>query len=115
MNGHWLILVSIVAMGVITFILRAFPLIVPRRILTSRYLKSLNVAFPISVMMLLILDSLGVELHAFVPVVITCKLMALVVVFFSYYFWRNVFVSIIIGVAALNLFLWLSQSLFNLA
>ena len=111
MSGHWLILASIVAMGVITFILRAFPLIVPKRILTSRYLKSLNVAFPISVMMLLVLDSLGINIHAFMPVEITCKLLALVVVFFSYYFWRNVFISIIIGVASLNLFLYLASLL----
>lgn len=108
MNGHLLAIASIIVMTVITFTLRAFPLIVPKRILTSRYLKSLNVAFPISVMMLLVLDSLGVDIHAFVPADIICKLLALVVVFFSYYFWRNVFMSIIVGVAALNLFLWLA-------
>lgn len=104
-----LAIASIIAMGVITFILRAFPLIVPKRVLESRYLKSLNIAFPISVMMLLILDSLNINIHALVPSEIISKLLALLVVFFCYYFWRNVFASIIIGVAALNLFLWLYQ------
>jgi len=98
---------SVLAMGAITFLLRAFPVLVPRRILESRYLKSLNIAFPISVMTLLILASLGLKLETPDSVDLGAKILSLLIVFLSYHYFKNVFASIIIGVAALNGLLYL--------
>ena len=103
-------ILSVLAMAVITFILRAFPVLVPRKLLESPYLKSLNIAFPISVMTLLVLASLNIDFSSPDMLAISAKVLALALVFVSYHFFKNVFVSIIVGVAALNGFLYLFES-----
>lgn len=102
---------SVLAMCIITFILRAFPVLVPRKVLESRYLKSLNIAFPISVMTLLILASMGINLNAPDWINLLAKAVALGLVFLSYHFIRNAFLSIIVGVASLNGLLYLFGAL----
>lgn len=102
---------SVLAMCIITFTLRAFPVLVPRKVLESRYLKSLNIAFPISVMTLLILASMGISLEAPNWISLTSKTLALGLVFLSYHFIRNAFLSIIVGVASLNGILYLFGAL----
>ena len=98
---------SVLVMGTITFFLRAFPVLVPRKILESCYLKSLNIAFPISVMTLLVLASVGLKLEAPDPIDLSAKVLSLFIVFLSYHYFKNVFLSIMLGVAALNGFLYL--------
>ncbi|MGL4667526.1 MAG: AzlD domain-containing protein, partial [Saezia sp.] len=80
---------SVLAMGAITFFLRAFPVLVPRKLLESRYLKALNIAFPISVMTLLILASLGLKLEAPNLIDLSAKLLSLAIVFLSYHYFKN--------------------------
>lgn len=101
------LLVSIVIMGLITFVLRAFPTFVPRRILNSHLLRYLNYALPLSVMMVLIVHSMGIDFFAPDLSGILSKIGALLLVLLSYIWWKNVFLSVIIGVAALNGLLYL--------
>lgn len=108
-----LYLISILAvllMGGITYLLRAFPTFVPKKILESAILRQFNFALPLSVMMVLILASLNITPNDLNWAEIMAKAGALFVVLFSYLWRRNVFLSVIIGVAAVNGFL----ALFNL-
>lgn len=102
------LLISIVAMGVITLVLRAFPTFVPRRILNSHLLRYLNYALPLSVMTVLIVHSMGINYENFETTMILSKVGALLLVLLSYIWIKNVFLSVIIGVASLNglLYLW---------
>lgn len=101
------LILSIFLMGIITFILRAFPTFVPRRILNSHLLRYLNYALPLSVMTILIIHSMEINFAAPDVMGIISKLGALMCVLLSYIWLRNVFLSVIIGVAALNGFLYL--------
>lgn len=101
------LIASIIAMGVITFILRAFPTFVPKRILDSHLLRYLNYALPLSVMAVLIIHSMEIDFFAPDLSAIIAKILALLLVLASYGCWRNVFLSVIVGVAALNGFLYL--------
>ena len=101
------LIISIFLMGIITFILRAFPTFVPRRFLNSHLLRYLNYALPLSVMMVLIVHSMEINFAAPDVMGVISKLGALLLVLLSYIWMRNVFLSVIIGVAALNGFLYL--------
>ncbi len=101
------ILVGIILMGVITFMLRAFPTFVPKRLLDSHLLRYLNYALPLSVMTVLIVHSMEINFSNPDFIGIISKLAALLLVLLSYIWWRNVFLSVIVGVAALNGFLYL--------
>ncbi|MBP6346505.1 MAG: AzlD domain-containing protein [Neisseriaceae bacterium] len=102
-----LILAGTVCMGVITFLLRAFPTLVPKPWLDSRVLRALNFALPISVMVVLILASLSLSEAKFSLPRLSAEVLALGAVLLTYVFWRNVFVSVIVGVASLNGLIWL--------
>lgn len=102
-----LIMAATLCMGVITFLLRAFPTLVPKAWLQSRMLTALNFALPISVMVVLILASLSLQTAGFALPRLGAEVLALATVLLTYVFWRNVFVSVIIGVASLNGFIWL--------
>ncbi|MBP6117624.1 MAG: AzlD domain-containing protein [Neisseriaceae bacterium] len=102
-----LILAGTVCMGVITFLLRAFPTLVPKAWLRSRLLSALNFALPISVMVVLILASLSLKADTFAWPRLSAEVLALATVLLTYVFWRNVFISVIVGVASLNGFIWL--------
>lgn len=54
-----LLITGIILMGVITLILRAFPVLVPQRLLRQRWLLALNYALPMAVMTILIMASLN--------------------------------------------------------
>ena len=69
-------------------------------------LHALNFALPLSVMTLLILASLSLNKAAAQPLYLAAEILALLCVWLSYRQWRNVLVSMIIGVAALNGWLW---------
>ncbi len=99
------ILIAIFSMGLITFILRALPTIVPKEWLDSFLLKLLNFALPMSVMMVLILNSISIDFNDLNLLRIGAEIGALLIVLGSYLAWRNVFLSVILGVASLNGFL----------
>lgn len=108
-----LTLAAIFMMGLITYLLRAFPTLVPERLLQSPILRTFNYALPMSVMMVLILASLGIinSSGGVTWSAVIAKAMALLIVLLSYIRFRNVFVSVIIGVASVNGFLYLFDNM----
>ncbi len=99
--------IATLCMGLVTFILRAAPTVVPKRWLQSVLLKALNQALPLCVMIILILASipLNSENENFVPLL--AQVLALILVLLSYMKFRNVLIAMIVGVASLNGILWL--------
>lgn len=106
------ILIAIMLMGIITFLLRAFPTFVPKRILDSHLLRYLNYALPLSVMTVLIIHSMGIDFAHPDWLSVIAKIAALLLVLGSYILWRNVFLSVIVGVASLNGLLYLFELAF---
>ena len=101
------------AMAAVTFITRAIPALIPQQLLDKPWLHRLNEILPLSVLVLLILTSLsyrqlGVttqlnspELH-----LLLAQLGALALVVLIYHVSRQLLVSMIVGIAALNGLLW---------
>lgn len=100
---------AVLAMGAVTFAIRAAPLFLPKIWLQSALLKALNFALPLCVMTLLILASLQLKQALVQPLYLLAEVLALLLVLASYMRWRNVLVSMVVGVAALNGWLWLFQ------
>ena len=106
MDNLWM-LGAIFVMGAVTFFLRAVPAILPTRYLSSVWLRALNYALPLCVMTLLVLSSLSLDYAKFDHTRLLCEIIALVLVVASYAYKRNVLISMVLGVAALNGALWL--------
>lgn len=104
-----LLLIGIVLMGIITLILRAFPTLVPQRLLRQRWLLALNFALPMAVMTILIMASLNLFSEQFTATQLTAEVIALVFVLLSYIRWNNVFISLAVGIGSLNGLLILLQ------
>lgn len=104
-----LLLIGIVLMGIITLILRAFPTLVPQRLLRQRWLLALNFALPMAVMTILIMASLNLFSEQFTATRLTAEVIALVFVLLSYIRWNNVFISLAVGIGSLNGLLILLQ------
>ena len=104
-----LLLVGIILMGGITLILRAFPTLVPQRLLRQRWLLALNFALPMAVMTILIMASLNLFTEQFTMSRLSAEIIALVFVLLSYIRWHNVFISLAVGIGSLNAILLLLQ------
>ncbi len=104
-----LLLIGILLMGVITLILRAFPTLVPQRLLRQHWLLALNFALPMAVMTILILSSLNLFTEQFTMTRLSAEIIALVFVLLSYIRWNNVFISLAVGIGSLNALLLLLQ------
>ena len=114
MNSY--LLYAIIAMAVVTFITRALPALIPQRLLNTPWLHRLNERLPLAVLVLLILTSLsyqglftGFSLTAEEGQVamLTAQIGALIIVLAIYHWSRQLLVSMIAGIAALNAILWL--------
>lgn len=117
MSSSYLILATL-AMAAVTFITRALPALIPKKLLDTPWLHRLNESLPLSVMVLLILTSLSyqglsgdagfqaglnnAEVHLFMA-----QIGALLLVLVVYHLSRQLLVSMIVGIAAINGFLWL--------
>lgn len=104
-----LLLIGIILMGGITLILRAFPTLVPQRLLRQRWLLALNFALPMAVMTILIMASLNLFTEQFTMTRLSAEIIALVFVLLSYIRWHNVFISLAVGIGSLNAILLLLQ------
>lgn len=104
-----LLLVGILIMGIITLIQRAFPLLVPQRLLRQRWLLALNYALPMAVMTILIMASVSLFSDKFTIVRFSAEIVALIFVLLSYIRWGNVFISLAVGIGTLNAILYLLQ------
>lgn len=102
------------AMAGVTFITRAIPALIPKKVLDTPWLHRLNESLPLSVMVLLILTSLSyqdlsastglssAELH-----LLLAQIGALALVLAVYHLSRQLLVSMVVGIVALNGLLWL--------
>lgn len=102
------------AMAAVTFITRAIPALIPQKMLDKPWLHRLNESLPLSVLVLLILTSLtyqdltlttgfnSVELH-----LLLAQIGALLLVLLVYHLSRQLLISMIVGIAAINGLLWL--------
>ena len=113
MSSSYLIIATL-AMAAVTFITRAIPALIPQQLLDTPWLHRLNESLPLSVLVLLILTSLSYrqlgittqlnspELH-----LLLAQLGALALVVLIYHISRQLLVSMVVGIAAINGFLWL--------
>lgn len=104
-----LLIIGILSMGAITLILRAFPTLVPQRLLRQRWLLALNYALPMAVMTILILASLNYFSDSYSLTRFVSEIIAIIFVLISYIRWNNVFISLAVGIGSLNALLALLQ------
>ncbi len=116
MTSSYLIAATL-AMAAVTFITRAIPALIPKKLLDKPWLHRLNESLPLSVLVLLVLTSLSyqdlnpttginsVELH-----LLLAQIGALALVLFIYHVSRQLLVSMVVGIAALNGLLWVFGS-----
>ncbi|MBF2718622.1 AzlD domain-containing protein [Psychrobacter sp. NG254] len=117
MSSSYLIFATF-AMAAVTFITRALPSLIPRKVLDTPWLHRLNESLPLSVMVLLIFTSLtysgvstdislnNAELH-----LLMAQVGALCLVLLVYHVSRQLLVSMIVGIAAINGLFWLFSQL----
>ena len=117
MSSSYLILATL-AMAAVTFITRALPALIPKKLLDTPWLHRLNESLPLSVMVLLILTSLSYQglsdnagfqagLNSAEVHLLMAQIGALLLVLLIYHLSRQLLVSMIVGIAAINGFLWL--------
>ena len=111
MNSSYLIAATI-AMAFVTFLTRATPALIPKRFLDTPWLHRLNESLPLSVLTLLILTSLSYQgltpsFHNPNSQLLVAQISALILVLLVYHISRQLLVSMVVGIAALNGVLWL--------
>ena len=104
------------AMALVTFLTRLTPIILPKRLLDAPLLLAVNKALPLSVMTLLILTSLHWQQPKAMPnamivslglsPLLVAEILALLVVLLSYHWKKQLLLSMLVGIASLNV-LWL--------
>lgn len=112
MSSSYLIFATF-AMAAVTFVTRALPALIPKKLLDTPWLHRLNESLPLSVMVLLILTSLSyqglsattginsAELH-----LLMAQVGALFLVLLVYHVSRQLLISMVVGIAAINGLLW---------
>ena len=103
------------AMALVTFLTRITPIILPKRLLDAPLLLAVNKALPLSVMTLLILTSLhwqqpkpmSMSMSLGLSPLLVAEILALLVVLLSYHWKKQLLLSMLVGIASLNGFLWL--------
>lgn len=103
------------AMALVTFLTRLTPIILPKRLLDAPLLLAVNKALPLSVMTLLILTSLhwqqpkpmSMSMSLGLSPLLVAEILALIVVLLSYHWKKQLLLSMLVGIACLNGFLWL--------
>jgi len=105
MSSNSSFLIVLLATACTTFFLRAAPVLIPRRWLASPLLQALNRFLPLCVMVILVANTFtrleGPLLKPF-----AAQLLALVIVLLSYIRFKNVLLSMILGVGSLNALLY---------
>ena len=117
MSSSYLIFATL-AMAAVTFITRALPALIPKKLLDTPWLHRLNESLPLSVMVLLIFTSLSYQglsgntglqasLNSAEVHLLMAQIGALLSVLVVYHLSRQLLVSMLVGIAAINGFLWL--------
>jgi len=104
------------AMALVTFLTRLTTIILPKRLLDAPLLLAVNKALPLSVMTLLILTSLhwqqpkpmpnAMSMSLGLSPLLVAEILALLMVLFSYHWKKQLLLSMLVGIASLNGFLW---------
>lgn len=104
------------AMALVTLLTRITPIILPKRLLDAPLLLAVNKALPLSVMTLLILTSLhwqqpkpmpnAMNISLGLSPLLVAEILALIVVLLSYHWKKQLLLSMLVGIASLNGFLW---------
>lgn len=105
------------AMALVTLLTRITPIILPKRLLDAPLLLAVNKALPLSVMTLLILTSLhwqqqpkpmsmSMSMSLGLSPLLVAEILALLVVLLSYHWKKQLLLSMLVGIASLNGFLW---------
>ena len=99
------------AMALVTLLTRLTPIILPKRLLDAPLLLAVNKALPLSVMTLLILTSLHwqpkpMSMGLGLSPLLVAEILALLVVLLSYHWKKQLLLSMLVGIASLNGFLW---------
>ncbi|MFO1383881.1 MAG: AzlD domain-containing protein [Moraxella sp.] len=107
---------AIFTMALVTFLTRLTPIILPKRLLDAPLLLAVNKALPLSVMTLLILTSLhwqqpkpmpnAMSVSLGLSPLLVAEILALLVVLLSYHWKKQLLLSMLVGIASLNGFLW---------
>ena len=107
---------AIFTMALVTFLTRLTPIILPKRLLDAPLLLAVNKALPLSVMTLLILASLhwqqpkpmpnAMSMSLGLSPLLMAEILALIVVLLSYHWKKQLLLSMLVGIASLNGFLW---------
>lgn len=116
-SSHYLILATL-AMAAVTFVIRALPALIPKKYLDTPWLHRLNNYLPLCVLILLILTSLQLPIltdaSSDTAITITAhrqlflsQSLALICVLVSYHYFKQLFISMVVGIAMLNACLWL--------
>ena len=111
---NFYLVAAIFAMALVTFLTRLTPIILPKRLLDAPLLLAVNKALPLSVMTLLILTSLhwqqpkpmSMSMSLGLSPLIVAEILALIVVLLSYHWKKQLLLSMLVGIASLNGFLW---------
>lgn len=117
MSSSYLILATL-AMAAVTFITRAIPALIPQKMLDKPWLHRLNESLPLSVLVLLILTSLTYQELSLTTALsdtalhlLLAQVGALALVLLVYHISRQLLISMIVGIAAINGLLWLFERL----
>jgi len=116
MTSSYLIFATL-AMAAVTFVTRASPALLPKSLLDKPWLHRLNESLPLSVLVLLILGSLSIPTVSHINITTTstqlllAQLGALAVVLVIYHVSRQLLISMVAGIAAINGFIWLFANL----
>ena len=115
MGSSYLILATL-AMAAVTFITRAIPALIPQKMLDKPWLHRLNESLPLSVLVLLILTSLAYQELSFTTHLsdaalhlLLAQIGALALVLLVYHISRQLLISMIVGIAAINGLLWVFE------
>lgn len=117
MSSSYLILATL-AMAAVTFITRAIPALIPQKMLDKPWLHRLNESLPLSVLVLLILTSLTYQELSLTTALsdtalhlLLAQVGALALVLLVYHISRQLLISMVVGIAAINGLLWLFERL----
>ena len=115
-SDNFYLIAATFAMALVTFLTRLTPIILPKRLLDAPLLLAVNKALPLSVMTLLILTSLHWQQPKAMPKamnmslglspLLVAEILALLVVLLSYHWKKQLLLSMLVGIASLNGFLW---------
>lgn len=101
------ILMMFIALFFGTQLCRFIPEFLPKKVLAHPILQKLNKMLPLVIMLLLVLTSLSIPHNQTELPLFSAQVLALICVMLSYKWLKNTLLSVALGIAGLNGFLWL--------